>query len=241
MHHTCRSHVQNVPKRGMQGGMGGQCARISDIVNYENLPNSPLSSRIRLRSAAKASKRFFGHSIPCVRPRSLHSLSPLLDWLRDKFGLGRVLELCWRGIALIPCVRALCRRNGTSSQSTTSTASTTPLEAFKELVQSLSDKLHVKLFQMMATLADKMDAVGTIPPLLQQVSAMEADLKKIPLLGNAVSTVAIRQTHVGSAEFTICCCCWKGLVSGQRYLREQSNSLHAAGLGLQQTPCVISG
>ena len=81
-------------------------------------------------------------------------------------------------------------RSGTSSQSTTGTASTTPLGVFKEPVQSLSDKLNVKLSLMMAALEDKMDAVRTIPPLLQQMSAMEADLKKIPLLGNAVRAVA---------------------------------------------------
>ena len=39
-----------------------------------------------------------------------------------------------------------------------------PLGAFRELVQSLSDKLHTRVAEMMATMEDKMEALASLPP-----------------------------------------------------------------------------
>ena len=64
------------------------------------------------------------------------------------------------------------------------------LQAFKELVQSLSDKVQSKLAAMMGTLEDKLEAITTLPPLVQQMAAMEENVKKLPAITKAVGTIA---------------------------------------------------
>ena len=49
--------------------------------------------------------------------------------------------------------------------------------AYRELVQSLSDKLQTRLTEMLQTVED-VEALMTLPPLLQQISALEGDARK---------------------------------------------------------------
>ena len=64
------------------------------------------------------------------------------------------------------------------------------LEAFKELVQSMSDKFHRRLTEVFATLENKMEAITTLPALMQQISAMEPQLKQISAVAAAVAKMS---------------------------------------------------
>ena len=64
------------------------------------------------------------------------------------------------------------------------------LQAFKKLVQSLSDKVQSKLADMMGTLEDKLEAITTLPPLVQQTAALEENVQKLPAIAKAVGTIA---------------------------------------------------
>ena len=64
------------------------------------------------------------------------------------------------------------------------------LEAFKDLVQSMSDKLQRRLTEVATTLEDKMEAITTLPTLIQQISAMEPQLKKITAVATAIATMS---------------------------------------------------
>ena len=54
----------------------------------------------------------------------------------------------------------------------------------------MSDKLQRRLTEIVATLEDKMEAITTLPTLIQQISAMEPQLKKISAAATAIATMS---------------------------------------------------
>ena len=52
------------------------------------------------------------------------------------------------------------------------------VKAFRALVQSLADNLHKRLTEIMAGLEDKLDCLGILRPLQQQLAVWRAKLKR---------------------------------------------------------------
>ena len=53
-------------------------------------------------------------------------------------------------------------------------------------MQSVSDKLHRRLSELLATMEDKLDCVGVLPSLQHQLTGAEGEIKKLMSIAPAL-------------------------------------------------------